>query len=273
MDRQTDAVAVARAPRGTGARGSGLGARKTAVAALIAVGCLVSVPAQDLPAPPSTFSILGFDPATGEVGGAVQSRVFSVGNGVLWAEADAGIVATQAIVDVSYGPKGLELLRRGMNPETIIRTILDGDPDPGYRGNPWPKAGRQFAVMDAKGNYAAHTGPSATPWAGHKSGKFATAQGNILAGEPVVAGMIDAFEKTTGHLSVRLMAALDAGQAAGGDTRGMQSAAMLIVRKGCGVWLNNDTVLRLQVDDAPDPLKEMRRLVEIWNARQRRPCK
>ena len=183
MDRQTHAVAVARALRGTGARGSGLGARKTAVAALIAVGCLISVPAQDLPAPPSTFSILGFDPATGEVGGAVQSRVFSVGNGVLWAEADAGIVATQAIVDVSYGPKGLELLRRGMNPETIVRTILDGDPDPGYRGNPWPKAGRQFAVMDAKGNYAAHTGPSATPWAGHKSGKFSTAQGNILAGE------------------------------------------------------------------------------------------
>ena len=229
---------------------------------MIAVGCLISLPAQDLPAPPSTFSILGFDPATGEVGGAVQSRVFSVGNGVLWAEADAGIVATQAIVDVSYGPKGLELLRRGMNPETIVRTILDGDPDPGYRGNPWPKAGRQFAVMDAKGNYAAHTGPSATPWAGHKSGKFSTAQGNILAGEPVVAGMIDAFEKTSGHLSLRLMAALDAGQAAGGDTRGMQSAAMLIVRKGCGVWLNNDTVLRLQVDDAPDPLKEMRRLVE-----------
>ena len=103
------------------------------------------------------------------------------------------------------------MLRTGMKPDVIVRTSLDGDPDPGYRGNPWPKAGRQFAVMDAKGNYAAHTGPSATPWAGHKGGKFSTAQGNILAGEAVVAGMVDAFEKTQGHLSLRLMAALDAG--------------------------------------------------------------
>ena len=114
------------------------------------------------PDPVATFSILGYDPQRGEVGGAVQSRVFSVGNGVLWAEADAGIVTTQAIVDVSYGPKGLALLRAGMKPEAIVKAILDSDPDPGYRGQPWPKAGRQFAVMDAKGNYAVHTGPGAT---------------------------------------------------------------------------------------------------------------
>ena len=124
--------------------------------------------------------------------------------------------------------------------------------------------------MDAKGNYAAYTGPQATPWAGNKGGKFCTAQGNILAGEAVVADMVEAFEKTTGHLSLRLMAALDAGQAAGGDTRGMQSAAMLIVKKDGGVWLHNDVVLRLQVDDNPDPLKELRRLVEM-NARRFRP--
>ena len=223
---------------------------------------------------PATFSILGFDPASGEVGGAVASRVFSVGNGVLWAEPEAGIVATQAIVDVGYGPKGIAMLRAGQSPESIVKSLIEQDPDPGYRGRPWPKAGRQVAVMDRKGNYAAHTGPDATKWAGHKGGKFATAQGNILAGEQVVANMIDAFEKTEGHLSLRLMAALDAAQAAGGDTRGKQSAAMLIVRKNCGVWLNNDTVLRLQVDEASegDPLKELRRLVEYWNARQRRPC-
>ena len=222
------------------------------------------------PDPVATFSILGYDPQTGEVGGAVQSRVFSVGNGVLWAEADAGIVATQAIVDVSYGPKGLALLRAGMKPEAIVRAILDSDPDPGYRGQPWPKAGRQFAVMDAKGNHAVHTGPEASKWAGHKAGKFCTAQGNILAGEGVVAGMVEAFEKTEGHLSLRLMAALDAGQAAGGDTRGMQSAAMLIVKKNAGVWLNNDVVLRLQVDHSPDTaLKELRRIVEYWNSRRR----
>ena len=121
--------------------------------------------------------------------------------------------------------------------------------------------------MNAKGEYAAYTGPKATPWAGDKGGKFCTAQGNILAGEAVVTGMVDAFEKTTGHLSLRLMAALDAGQAAGGDKRGMQSAAMLIVKKNGGVWLNNDVVLRLQVDDNAEPLKELRRLVEM-NARR-----
>ena len=179
-------------------------------------------------------------------------------------------MTTQAIVDVSYGPKGLALLRAGMTPDAIIKAILDSDPDPGYRGQPWPKAGRQFAVMDAKGNYAVHTGPGASTWAGHKTGKFCTAQGNILAGEAVVNGMVEAFEKTEGHLSMRLMAALDAGQAGGGDTRGMQSAAMLIVKKNAGVWLNNDVVLRLQVDHSPDAaLKELRRIVEYWNQRQR----
>jgi uncharacterized Ntn-hydrolase superfamily protein len=211
--------------------------------------------------PIATFSILGYDPDSGEVGGAVQSRVFAVGNGVLWAEADVGVVTTQAIVDIAYGPQGLALLRAGMKPEAIVRAIWESDTDPQPDG--WTKHGRQFAVMDAKGNYAAFTGPKASAWAGHKGGKFCTAQGNILAGEAVVNGMVEAFEKTPGHLSFKLMAALDAGQAAGGDTRGMQSAAMLIVKKNGGVWLHNDTVLRLHVDDSADPLKELRRLVEI----------
>ena len=236
--------------------------------AVVLCGCWTMPAATQLPDPVATFSILGFDPATGEVGGAVQSRVFSVGNGVLWGEAGVGMVATQAIVDVSYGPKGLALLRAGLNPESILKAIWDSDPDPRPEG--WTKQGRQFAVIDAKGNTAAFTGPKATTWAGHKQGKFSTAQGNILAGEAVVANMIKAFEETQGHLSMRLMAALDAGQAAGGDTRGMQSAAMLIVGKGLGVWLNNDVVLRLQVDDSSDPFKEMRRLVEGWNHRRQK---
>jgi uncharacterized Ntn-hydrolase superfamily protein len=228
-----------------------------------------SPPSPNLPFPPvATFSILGFDPATGEVGGAVQSRVFSVGNGVLWAEADVGVAATQAIVDVSYGPKALSLIRAGMTPTAIIKAILDSDPDP--RPSDWTKEGRQFAVMDAKGNYAAYTGPKAPTWAGNKGGKYCTAQGNILAGEAVVNGMVEAFERTEGHLSMRLMAALDGGQASGGDQRGMQSAAMIIVKKNGGVWLNNDVVLRLQVDDSEEPLKELRRVVEKWNATQRR---
>lgn len=215
-----------------------------------------------------TFSILGFDPATGEIGAAVQSRVFSVGNGVLWADADVGVAATQAVVDVGYGPKALELLRRGMAPEAIIKKILDEDSDP--LPDRWSKQGRQFAVMNLKGEYAAHTGPKATEWAGNKGGKFCTAQGNILAGKAVVDNMVDAFEKVSGHLSQRLVAALEGGQAGGGDSRGQQSAALVIVKKNCGVWLHNDTVLRLQVDDNPEPIKELKRLVEMWNARRPR---
>lgn len=244
--------------------------KRTVVLAIL-ISSSVAAQSTGVATPPSwdpvaTFSVLGFDPATGEVGGAVQSRVFSVGNGVLWAEAGVGVVATQAIVDVSYGPKGIALLRAGMSPDAIIKAIWDSDADP--RPENWSKQGRQFAVIDAKGTTAVFTGPKATAWAGHRQGKFTTAQGNILAGEQVVADMVKAFEETTGHLSMRLMAALDAGQAAGGDKRGMQSAAVLIVGKGQGVWLNNDTVLRLQVDDSPEPLKEMRRLIEGWNQRR-----
>jgi uncharacterized Ntn-hydrolase superfamily protein len=213
-----------------------------------------------------TFSILGFDPATGEVGGAVQSRVFSVGNGVLWADASVGVAATQAIIDVSYGPQALELLRRGLSPEAVVKQIWEEDPDP--LPDTWTKQGRQFAVMNLKGEYAAFTGPKATEWAGHQSGKFATAQGNILAGPAVVSHMVEAFENAPGHLSQRLVAALEGGQAAGGDKRGQQSAALVIVKKNCGVWLHNDTILRLQVDDNEEPIKELRRLVDAWNTRK-----
>ncbi|MBW3565116.1 MAG: DUF1028 domain-containing protein [Acidobacteria bacterium] len=222
--------------------------------------------ASDSPPVVATYSILGFDPATGEVGGAVQSRVFSVGNGVLWGEAGGGVVATQAIVDVSYGPRGIELLKSGLTPEAAIEALVASDPDPQPKN--WSREGRQVAIMDAEGIYAVHTGPKASAWAGSRGGRFCTAQGNILAGEEVVAKMVEAFESTEGHLSLRLMAALEAGQAAGGDTRGMQSAAMLIVDEGGGVWLNHDVVLRLQVDDHEEPLTELRRLVEMA-ARQR----
>ncbi|MGB1657882.1 MAG: DUF1028 domain-containing protein, partial [Longimicrobiales bacterium] len=171
----------------------------------------------DAPWPPvATFSILGYDPETGEVGGAVQSRVFSVGNGVLWAEANVGVIATQAVVDVSYGPQGIELLKSGMAPEDVVETILANDPNP--RPERWTIEGRQFSVMDATGNVATHTGPRASEWAGHRIGEHVSAQGNILAGPAVVDDMVEAFETTEGHLSFRLLAALEAGQAAGGDT-------------------------------------------------------
>lgn len=216
----------------------------------------------------ATFSILGYDPETGEVGGAVQSRVFSVGNGVLWAEAGVGAVATQAIIDVSYGPQGLDLLATGLAPEEVVAALLRNDPDPSPEG--WPIGGRQLAVMDVDGSVAAHTGPDASDWAGHRVGRHVSAQGNILAGPGVVDAMVEAFEETDGHLSYRLLAALEAGQAAGGDSRGMQSAAMLIVQEDGGVWLNNDVVLRLQVDDHEQPIQELRRLVEIAAAQRER---
>jgi len=184
----------------------------------------------DLPWPTGTFSILAYDPATGELGGAVQSRVFSVGNGVLSAEAGVGVVATQAIVDVSYGPQALELLRQGMDAEHVVKTVWDRDPDP--RPDDWSKQGRQFAVVDS---------------------------------------MVAFFERTPGHLAYRLLAAPEGGQLAGGDKRGQQSAAMVIVKKDAGVWLHNDTLLRLQVDDNPEPIKELRRLVEKAAAQRRIP--
>jgi uncharacterized Ntn-hydrolase superfamily protein len=229
--------------------------------------------------PVGTFSILGYDPETGEVGGAVQSRVFAVGNGVLWGEAGVGVVATQAVIDVSYGPQALALLRTGMAPKAVVAEVWRRDPDPDSVG--WTKHGRQFAVMDAQGRVAAFTGSKASAWAGDRQGTYVSAQGNILAGPGVVDSMVAAFERTKGqHLSLRLVAALEAGQRAGGDTRGMQSAAILVVKKGGGVWLNNDVVLRLQVDDNPQPIAELRRLVEMaasqremirqWRERQAR---
>ncbi|MDB4876577.1 MAG: hypothetical protein JWM41_3023 [Gemmatimonadetes bacterium] len=236
----------------------------TSLAAPLAAQARPAAPdSSDLPWPTGTFSILAYDPVTGEIGGAVQSRVFSVGNGVLNAEAGVGASATQAIVDVGYGPRAIALLRQGISPEQVVKSIWESDPDP--RPKDWTKEGRQFAVIDAKGNVYAYTGPKATPWAGNKScsgSHHCTAQGNILAGSAVVDSMVARFERTPGHLAYRLVAALEGGQSAGGDTRGMESAALVIVKKDGGVWLHNDTVLRLQVDDSPDPIAELRRLVE-----------
>ncbi|MDF2772124.1 MAG: hypothetical protein K0S86_1618 [Geminicoccaceae bacterium] len=230
-----------------------------AVAACASPTTRSSDPASDDLFPTGTFSIIAFDSASGQLGGAVQSRVFSVGNGVLWAEAGVGVVATQAIVDVSYGAQSLALLREGKSPAEVVKTVWERDPDPDSVR--WTKYGRQFAVMDAKGSVAAYTGPRASGWAGDRQAKHVSAQGNILAGPGVVDSMLAAYSRTQGSLALRLVAALEAGQAAGGDTRGKQSAALLIVKKCGGVWLHNDVVLRLQVDDNPEPIAELRRLV------------
>jgi uncharacterized Ntn-hydrolase superfamily protein len=225
----------------------------------------------DEPWETGTFSILAMDPATGEIGGAVQSRVFSVGNGVLWAEAGVGAAATQAVVDVSYGPQAIAMLKQGKSAKEIVETIWKNDPDP--QPERWTKEGRQFAVIDATGNVFAYTGPKAPTQAADKAcsapNAKCTAQGNTLASKAVVDSMVAFYERTPGHISLRLLAALEGGQLAGGDHRGQQSAAMVVVKKDAGVWLHNDVVLRLQVDDNPEPIKELRRLVEMA-ARQRR---
>ncbi|HEX9581430.1 MAG TPA: DUF1028 domain-containing protein, partial [Gemmatimonadales bacterium] len=155
--------------------------------------------------PVGTFSVLGFDSTTGEVGAAVQSRVFAVGNGVLWGEADVGVVATQAIVDVSYGPQAIALLKQGLSPRQAVERVRADDPDP--RPQDWSKEGRQFSVMNARGEVETFTGPRASEWAGHRMGRHVSVQGNILAGPGVVDSMLAAFQRTPGHLSFRLVAA------------------------------------------------------------------
>ena len=163
--------------------------------------------------PVATFSIVGYDPETEEVGVAVQSRVFSVGNGVIWGEAGVGVVATQAVVDVSYGPQALALLREGYSPAEVMERVLAADPNPDPER--WNIEGRQFSVMNARGEVATHTGPRASDWAGQRIGRYASAQGNILAGPAVVDDMVTAFENTPGHLSLRLVAGLG-GRSGGG---------------------------------------------------------
>jgi uncharacterized Ntn-hydrolase superfamily protein len=204
----------------------------------------------------STFSIVARDPATGQMGIAVASRYFSVGSVVPWAEADVGAVATQANVNVGYGPKALELLRQGLNAQQVADRLLAEDSFP-------DKDGRQFAIVDRKGNVVTHTGSDAPFWAGGQKGATWAAQGNILVGPQVPEAMGKAFEATTGELAEKLYAALKAGDAAGGDKRGRQSASMLIVCKGCGRNMNNDRYLYINVDDNPDPFAELRRLLDL----------
>jgi uncharacterized Ntn-hydrolase superfamily protein len=209
------------------------------------------------PEPIATFSIVGYDPETGELGVAVESKFFAVGAVVPWAKADVGAIATQAFGNTTYGPRGLELLSLGLSPEQVIELLTSMDEG---------RERRQVGVVDAKGNSATYTGKECNAWAGGRTGKNYTAQGNILVGEQVVDAMCKAFENTRGALSDKLWAALDAGQAAGGDSRGQQSAALVVVKKGGGYAGFNDRYIDLRVDDNPEPIKELGRLLRIQHA-------
>ena len=206
--------------------------------------------------PVSTFSIVAIDPQTGEMGVAVASRYFSVGSVVPWAMADVGAVATQANVNVGYGQQVIDLLRQGLSAQDALKKILADDKFEG-------KDGRQVAIVDAKGNVAAYTGPNAPKWAGDRQGKTWSAQGNILVGPQVPESMGKAFEATQGELAEKLFAALKAGDAAGGDARGRQSASILVVKKQGGRNINNDRYVYINVDDNPDPFTELRRLLDL----------
>ena len=230
--------------------------RILALAAVFFAALAGVAPAQSLHEPVATFSIVAHDPETGEMGVAVQSKYFSVGHVVPWGEAGVGVVATQANVNAGYGLQGLELLKQGLSAEEVKDRLLAEDTFPGVEG-------RQFAVVDAGGGIAVHTGESANAWAGHRVGEHYSAQGNILTGPEVVEAMGDAFEAASGSLAEKLQAAMVAGQAAGGDSRGRQSSALLVVGEGLGRNINNDVVARLQVEDHPRPIEELGRVLNI----------
>jgi len=210
----------------------------------------------------ATFSIAAADPDTGEVGIAVASRFFSVGSVVPYADGSIGAVATQANADVSYGPRGLELLARGVTPEEIVTILLRDEP---------ADNGRQFGIVSVDGTSATYTGPGCGPWAGGRAGHNYAVQGNILTGEDVVIAMEKAFLETEGTLADRMYAALIAGNAKGGDSRGKQSAALIVRKPGAGYGGKNDRAIDIRVDDHEEPFKELGRLLNYaqmnytWN--------
>jgi uncharacterized Ntn-hydrolase superfamily protein len=198
----------------------------------------------------ATFSIVAFDPETHELGVAVQSRFLAVGAVVPWARAGVGAVATQAIANFNYGPRGLDMMSRGKSAEETLRALISADDE---------REHRQLGVVDDRGRAATFTGDECFEWAGGELGENYAAQGNILVGQQTVEAMAKTFEDTSGDLAGRLLAALDAGQA-GGDSWGRPSAALLVVREGGGYGGDNDRVLDLRVDDHPEPIRELIRL-------------
>jgi len=201
-----------------------------------------------------TFSIVGFDPIEKEWGIAVQSKFLGVGAVVPWARAGAGAVATQSYANTSYGPKALELMEQGMSAQETLEILLADDPE---------KEMRQVGMIDAKGNAATFTGNECYDWAGGVSGTHFAAQGNILVDEKTVDSMVRVFTETKGTLAERLLVALDAGQEAGGDSRGKQSAALYVVKEKGGYGAFNDRYVDLRVDDHPDPIKELIRIYKL----------
>jgi uncharacterized Ntn-hydrolase superfamily protein len=205
---------------------------------------------------PSTFSIVAFDPKTKDLGVAVESKFIAVGAVVPFATAGVGAIATQSAANTAYGPKGLAMLKRGVSPKEALQRLIRSDKDAGSR---------QVGLVDARGRSASYTGKECMAWAGHLVGRHYACQGNILAGEEVIKSMSRAFEATEGDLPVRLLAVLSAGQRAGGDRRGQQSAALLVVRDRGGYGGFNDRWIDIRVDDHPQPIEELVRLFNLYD--------
>ncbi|HXW51007.1 MAG TPA: DUF1028 domain-containing protein, partial [Candidatus Acidoferrales bacterium] len=203
---------------------------------------------------PSTFSIVAADRTASELGVAVQSKFLAVGAAVPWAIGGVGAIATQAWANTTYGPRGLELLQGGHDPAEVIDLLIGSDDQAEHR---------QVGIVDSEGRSSTYTGSKCMEWAGGIARRDFAAQGNILAGKAVVEGMVDSFESSTGRLADRLIAALRAGQAAGGDRRGKQSAALYIVKPSGGYGGFNDRYVDLRVDDHPEPIEELARLLEL----------
>jgi len=206
--------------------------------------------------PFGTFSIAAYDPESGDLGVAVASRYLAVGAVVPWAKAGVGAIASQAWANALYGAKGLELLQKGISPQEILDKLTKEDEKCEYR---------QVGIVDASGASASYTGTEANAWAGHRFGQNYAVQGNILVGEEVVLAMERVFLETEGDLSDRLMAALEAGEAAGGDSRGKQAAAILVVKDMDNIY--GDRYIDLRVDDHAEPVVELRRIYEIRRGR------
>src|SRR5215218_4940459 len=202
----------------------------------------------------ATFSIVCFDPETDSLGVAVQSKFLAVGSVVPWARAGVGAVATQAMANYNYGPRGLDLMSKGNSAEQTVQALTSADED---------REHRQVGVVDARGRASTFTGSECFDWAGGVTGEHYAAQGNILVGKETVEAMASAYEETGGDLATRLLGALDAGQGAGGDSRGKQSAALLVVREGGGYGGDNDRVVDLRVDDHPEPIRELIRIRDL----------
>jgi uncharacterized Ntn-hydrolase superfamily protein len=209
----------------------------------------------------ATYSIVARDPNTGELAVGVQSKFLAVGSAVPWAEAGSGAIATQAWANVAYGPDGLALLAAGLSAQEVVDRLVAEDEGRDHR---------QLGIVDSKGNAAAYTGTKCMHWAGHRVGAGYTCQGNILVGEETVNDMARAYEAAGAlpHLADRLIAALTAAQHAGGDSRGKQSAALYVVRAKGGYGGFNDRLVDLRVDDHPEPIEELRRLLglhrQVW---------